>query len=97
VAPAVFVGELLDLALATLRDGAPFESGEDLAAAVATLAVASVAPAVAYGWGERAFERAQAQAVIDAAARKAEYEAFVARATDPSAEPTPTAPPPRKD
>ncbi|MCA3012947.1 MAG: hypothetical protein INH41_11165 [Myxococcaceae bacterium] len=87
VAPAVFTGELLDLALSTLRDGAPFESGEDFTAGVVTLAMASVAPYLAHGLGERAFERARARAVADAAERRADYDAFIARTTAPKGTP----------
>jgi hypothetical protein len=82
VVPAVLTGELLDLAMAFLRDGSPFDSSHDAITWLVSLVSFSAVPFGAYALGMRAFTRAQARSLEDAAARKAEYDAFIARATE---------------
>ncbi|MDX2015213.1 MAG: hypothetical protein SFW67_33780 [Myxococcaceae bacterium] len=90
VVPALMTGELLDLAVAFIRDGSAFESGDDAIAWGLSLLVFGVAPFLAYGAGMRAFERAQARSLADAASRKAEYDAFIAKAVASQGAPAPT-------
>jgi hypothetical protein len=80
VLPAIFTGEALDLAVGFLRDGYPFESADDFVAWGLSLVLFAVVPMLSHGAGVRAFEKAQQRSLADAAARKAEYDAFIARA-----------------
>lgn len=80
VVPAALTGEALELTLASLREGAGFESPEDLAAWGVSLLLFGAVPLLTYWRGRKAFERARAQSLADAAQRKAEYDAFLARA-----------------
>lgn len=81
VVPALLTGELLDLAVAFIRDGSAFESRDDAIAWGLSLLLFAAAPFFAYSAGVRAFERAQARSLADAASRKAEYDAFIAKAS----------------
>ncbi len=89
VFPAAFTGEALNLALPFLQDGTPFESTEDVVGWAVTLVLFLVPAALAFSKGEAAYERAKAQSLTDAAARRAEYDSFVKAALGPDA-PQPT-------
>jgi hypothetical protein len=105
VVPALLTGEFLDLAVGFVRDGSPFESFDDVIGWLVSLVSFAVVPFAAYGLGVRAFGRAQTRSLEAAAARKAEYDAFIAQATaagapapapptpDPSGSAPPSAPP----
>lgn len=86
VLPAAASGEALGLALPFLSDGSPFESWADVAGWAVSYVLFLVPCVVAFVRGERGFERARAQSLVDAAARKAEYDAFIANATAPATE-----------
>lgn len=84
VAPATVSGEALSFAVDFIKDGSPFHSWEDVAGWGVSLVIALVPCFAAFVSGAKAFDRAQAQSLVDAAARKAEYDAFVAKATEPA-------------
>lgn len=87
VLPATVAGEALSMAVEFLKDGSPFHSWEDVAGWAVSLVIALVPCFAAFLNGAKAFDRAQAQSLVDAAARKAEYDAFVAKTTGTPAEP----------
>ncbi len=93
VLPATFSGEALGLAIDFLRDGSPFFSWEDVAGWGISLGVALLPCFAAFVAGGRAHERAQRESLRDAAARKSEYDAFIAKASTPP----PTEQPPAAD
>lgn len=95
VVPAFFSGEALSFALAFLQDGSPFHSWEDVAGWAVSVVVALPPCFLAFASGAKAFGRAQERSLVDAASRKAEYDAFIAKATGPEAPPPApaTAPP----
>lgn len=80
VLPAALTGEVFSASLAFLRDGSPWHSWEDVAAGFLSLALGLIPAALSFEAGRRAFARAEAQSLQDAAARKAEYDAFLAKA-----------------
>lgn len=84
VLPATISGEALSFAVEFLKDGSPFHSWEDVAGWAVSLGLALVPCFAAFLHGAKAFDRAQAQSLVDAAARKAEYDAFVAKTTEPA-------------
>lgn len=98
VFPAALTGEALNLALPFLQDGTPFESTEDFVGWGVSFALFLLPAAWAFLRGEAAFVKASALSLEDAAARRAEYDAFVKAslgAAEPSAgPPTPSNPPP---
>lgn len=83
VFPAAITGEALNLALPFLQDGSAFESTEDLVGWAVTLGLFLIPAAIAFARGESSFERAKAQSLTDAAARRAEYDSFVKAALGP--------------
>ncbi len=89
VLPAAISGEVLDLTIAFMRDGSPFYSWEDVGGWAISLVLALVPCFVAFAAGGKAFERAQQQSLRDAAERKSEYDAFIAKAANepPASEP----------
>ena len=89
VLPAAISGEVLDLAIAYMKDGSPFFSWEDVGGWAISLGLALVPCFFAFAAGGKAFERAQQQSLQDAAARKSEYDAFIAKASSepPASEP----------
>ena len=98
VLPAAISGEVLDLAIAFMRDGSPFFSWEDVGGWAFSLGLGLVTCFVAFAAGGKAFERAQQQSLRDAAERKSEYDAFIAKASsEPSAssEVAPSSEPPK--
>lgn len=93
VVPGFLCGEAFSLALGLLQDGSPFHSWEDVAGWAISIVVTLPVCFVAFAAGSRAFDRAQAQSLVDAAARKAEYDAFIAKSLQgPEAPPPPAAP-----
>lgn len=82
VLPAAASGEALDLAVPFLQDGSPFQSWADVAGWAIGLVIFLVPCVVAFVRGERSFERARVQSLTDAAARRAEYDAFIAKAAE---------------
>jgi len=93
VTPAVMSGEALALAIDFIRDGSPFHSWEDVGGWAVSLVIAVVPCFIAFAAGARAFEGAKEQSLRDAAERKAEYDAFIAKAggdAAPSAAVAPT-------
>lgn len=89
VVPATLAGEVLGLTIGFVRDGSPFFSWEDAGGWAISLGLALVPCFAAFIAGGRAFERAQQQSLRDAAARKSEYDAFIAKSASeaPPAEP----------
>lgn len=99
VVPGFLAGEAFSLALGFLQDGSPFHSWEDVAGWAISIVVSLPVCFVAFVAGSRAFERAHAQSLVDAAARKAEYDAFIAKSQGaqpvaPPADAPPAQPPP---
>ncbi|MBL8924049.1 MAG: hypothetical protein JNJ54_34650 [Myxococcaceae bacterium] len=91
VVPGFLTGEAFALALGFLRDGSPFHSWADVAGWAISIVLSLPICFVAFISGGRAFERAQARSLVDAAARKADYDAFIAKANQ-GAEPPPNPP-----
>jgi hypothetical protein len=84
VLPATVSGEALSFAVEFIKEGSPFHSWEDVAGWAVSLVIALVPCFAAFISGAKAFDRAQAQSLVDAAGRKAEYDAFVAKTTEPA-------------
>ncbi|MDP3237797.1 MAG: hypothetical protein Q8S33_17130 [Myxococcales bacterium] len=89
VLPAAISGEVLALAIAYMRDGSPFFSWEDVGGWAISLGLALVPCFFAFAAGGKAFERARQQSLRDAAERKSEYDAFIAKSANepPASEP----------
>jgi hypothetical protein len=84
VMTATIAGESLDLAIASVADGSPFFSWEDVGGWAVSLVLALIPCFIAFAVGGKAFERAKQQSLRDAAALKSEYDAFIARSAGES-------------